>query len=387
MTSLLKYAKLLKDIFNHADTLDVQATLPFAGLDIEVRSEDSNLAQWLADDFRSSKGASDATQKQSLRVCKVNSNHWVEELRSIADSGDFAVEKLDQPGRALIRTTVSDALTVDYLPGLGAAWVTDSNENRAALICSSRTPFPDGEFRAGLEDAINQHMRSNGWSLIRASSLRHEDRTVLIIDQGDKAKLGILLGLIQKGAVLVSPEAVFARAQQDSVELHACPIPLVLNVGWAIRYAPLSNLLGRPDLLSLHQSQFDTARVWKTPSEGLDGLPDQLLIRSSELAGLFSAPIPVASATVDTQVIAYFEQDAKIQPAELGLTQKAIAHNINHTYVSRSSLRLGFASSSEDDFGGQLEQALSRIASHIVSVTTAAEGDYTSLLQDAFAAS
>lgn len=348
--SLLENAQLLQGIFSHSDSLELRGQICISGLTIEVRSANSNVAHWLAADFGESVSSSHSGAI-TVKAATICSDEWVGRLRKLIDSGDFKSENIDEPRKMIIRVNVSETVTVDYFPMLGIAWVTNKAEKLATLVHSSRTPAADAEFRSSLSDIIGQHMCSTGWKLLSASLVGIGGRNHLMMDAGDGTKTGAMIALVRNGASLISGDSSFVRFTDDSLEVQLCPSPIAINLGWAMKYSPLFQFIGRPDRLGLPQTKFDFARVWKTPKENLAQLPDQLLLRASEFASLmnsnfepFAESNTIHPCVADVILLTEFNnnQDPITVAAPPEMAKSAVVKNLVNTNPRPSSLQLGF---------------------------------------------
>lgn len=347
--SLLENAKLLQDIFSAAESLELRGQIRVSELGIDVRSEASNVSQWLPADFGAA-GEGELSNSVPVKATMISSDLWVEKLCAIIDSGDFEPEKIQEPGKMIVRVDVTQTVALDYLPMSGVVWLTNHQDKQAIMVYSSRTPMAEVEFRAGLSNVIFQHMCANGWKLLRASAVRLEDRTHLMLDAGDGTKTGALISLVRNGATLISADNAYVRLANNSLEIQSCPSPILVSMGWAVKYGSLAQYIARPDRLGLPQTKFDPSRVWKTPKENVGSLPDQLLLRMPEFTSALKPDAEHGTSAshscglVDSLLLTELNnnQSPLTVKAPPEMAMAALTQNLLGTNPRPSSLQLGF---------------------------------------------
>ena len=311
--SLVRNANSILSIFDRVESLDLRGEITSDNLCIQVHGEDSNIDNWLKENFAFITDQSVSNAVDNHRVAVVCSDLWVQNIIEIFDAGQFSSQIYSRRGIVFYRIKISSHVHIDYLPSVGCAWITqqsgwlgNTDNNLVVLIYSSRTPLHFRELRIGLIDIINRYFESRGWHTLHAGAVKattSSKKTVMIVGASHSGKTSLILELLKNQFQFIGNERLFCRATKEGIRINSFPQPINVGLGTALHHDEIKELINRPDRCSYLQSMFETSRVWNTPPEELSQLPDKIKLLPHELINAFGAQPSVASSIVSAIIV------------------------------------------------------------------------------------
>ena len=310
--SLVKNANSILSILDRVDSLSKQGEIVSDNLCIQVHGEDSNIQNWLQDNFAFITGRVASNAVDNHKVAVVCADDWIRQVIEIFDAGQFSSQVYSRRGIVFYRIKISSHVNIDYLPSLGCAWITqqsgwlgNTDNNLVVLIYSSRTPLPFRELRIGLIDIINRYFESRGWHTLHAGAVKasSNSKTLMIVGASSSGKTSLILQLLKNQFQFIGNERLFCRSTKEGIRIHAFAQPINVGLGSAMHHDAIKELINRPDRCSYFQSMFEPSRVWNTSQDQLAQLPDKIKILPQELIEAFDAPPSKASSIVNAIIV------------------------------------------------------------------------------------